>query len=246
MKRFLYGAGFFMIFITGVVSCSNKNTTDLKVSFNKEMAFNGGDLSIDLNYGDVKVSEHGDNSIILKVDNDFENIQINESNGNIEIIEDHYERVHNSKGRKIEVFIPSSGIKKFKMSLDVSELSISGLSADEINITNGVGKSDISIDRVKNLEYLGGVDTSNIYIKNAENIKIESEVGDIDLVVDEFSNNLNIVSNIGNINLDIKDDDKIKLSQKKKIGSIKVKDYINTNGTKNIYVETNIGKVNIE
>ena len=246
MKWFLYGTGFCIIFITGLVSCSNKNVTDLKVSLNKEIEFSSGELIIDLNYGDVKVRKHEEDSIILKVDNDFEKIKINESKGKVEIIEDHYERVHNQKRRKIEVFIPSSGIKKFKMSLDVSELSISGLSAEEINITNGFGKSDILIDKVKNLEYLGGVDTSNIHIENAENIKIESDVGDIDLVVDKFSNSLNIASNIGNINLDIKDDDKIKLSQKKKIGYIKVKDYINTNGNKKVNVETNIGKINIK
>ena len=246
MKGFLYGTGFLMVFITGVVSCSNTNATDLKGSLNKEIEFSSGELIIDLNYGDIKVSQHEENSIILKVDNDFEKIKVNESKGKVEIKEEHYERVHNQKGRKIEVFIPSSGIKKFKMSLEVSKLSIEGLSADEINITNGVGKSDISIDTVENLEYLGGVDNSYIYVESAKDIKVKSAIGHIDLVVGEFSNSIDVSSNIGNVNLDIKDDDKIKLLQKKKIGSIKVKDYININGEKKVNLETNIGKINIK
>lgn len=243
-------------------------------------------LKFDLTVDEVVIEETDEKDIKIiersnyKLEED-QKLQVKKNDNIVEIIR--YEKNILSRqrniNRRIEVFIPKSYNKNLIISSNVGDIKInSDFKLDEFKISLDVGDVNInsymSCRAFEVISETGDIDIESI---DTESYSIESNVGDIDInsitgsgsiesdignincVIDEISGNVSIDSNTGDVDIDVNKNLSFNLYSKYGVGDFKsnldfdnynnnkkiIKGSIGKNPSHNIDIECNVGDLRI-
>ena len=180
-------------------------------------------ISVDMSQGKVELTESEDDNIyiIFKSNKDIDSekyLEVDKSSSALDIKTVQKSKIHftNNTSMGIELQIPKSYNQDLNIVTDVGDVKVrEELNLKNLSVNTDVG--DIKLDKdIKCDLYEIKTDTGDIKISSIDGKgSIESDIGDIKCGIDGIRGDIDIVSNIGDVDLDVSRDLEFKLKTDK-------------------------------
>lgn len=229
----------------------NKRNRGETVNINEQIVYTDENkIEIDIKYGNVTVSTHDGNEIIVSgsTNRGDDVIKVSKSGNSIKIKDNSRENVNlnllskndSSDKMNIEIKVPNDFQGDLDFDYGAGEATIIGVKCKRLDIDGGAGKLNLEDIVFEKLIFSAGVGQSNIMLTDkCGDIEIDGGVGEVNISMTEVGGNLSFDGGVGSAKIRIPENAPVYFNTSSGIGSTKVT--AKTSGENTYKFDLNVG-----
>lgn len=208
---------------------SNKNMKVIKTYTIKDIE-KFKDINVDISQGEIELLESKDNNIYISLKSnknlkDKDYLNLDEDTSTLDITGEKVSKIHflNNTNIKIEIQIPKSYKENMSIEVDVGDIIANkDLNLNNLNVTSNVGDIELN-KKIKCKKFNIVNDTGYIDITSIDGGgSIKSDVGNIECNINGLNQDIDITSDIGDIELGVDRDLSFKFNSNKKLDDMDI------------------------
>lgn len=208
---------------------SNKNMKVIKTYTIKDIE-KFKDINVDISQGEIELLESKDNNIYISLKSnknlkDKDYLNLDEDTSTLDITGKKGSKIHflNNTNIKIEIKIPKSYKENMSIEVDVGDIIANkDLNLNNLNVTSNVGDIELN-KKIKCKKFNIVNDTGYIDITSIDGGgSIKSDVGNIECNINGLNQDIDITSDIGDIELGVDRDLSFKFNSNKKLDDMDI------------------------